>query len=314
VTTPYERVLTGRSARVPGDPWGRGARVPGRGIVIELDSAQAAVETPDPGVLAAQQAEAVRVAEARAYEAGRERAEQELASAVMAAGALAHALETAVPRDVDMVARTVAELAVLITRRILGAELRHEPSILVAAIEAGLRQAVGASLIHVELHPSAVDAVEAAWTSRHGTRHRGITWSFASDPTLAPGGCRLRTEHGIVDAGFETQLSEVAGALDAAIPGYIASALGTPVPAPAEPVTGAGGGTGRAHGRPVATQSAEADLRPTADLAVLADLADPATLDVPTGDGLAAAIFDLPAAADLSALALIDVHGPEDEA
>jgi len=294
VTTPYERVLTGRSARVPGDPWGRGARVHARGAAIGLE-AQVEPEAPEPAAIAALQADALRAAEARAYEAGRERAEHELASAVMAAGALAHSLETAVPRDVDMVARTVAELAILITRRILGAELHHDPGILVAAIEAGLRQAVGASVIHVELHPSAVDAVEAAWSTRHGTRHRGITWSFAADPTLPPGGCRLRTEHGIVDAGFETQLSEVAGALDAAIPGYLTSALGP----------GAGPGAGVEAAPAEAGRQPEAELRPAADLA---------TLDTPTDEEPTLAVFDTPAGAGLPSLELLGVETAEDEA
>jgi hypothetical protein len=179
-----------------------------------------------------------------------------LATAIAAAGALAHSLETAVPRDVDMVARTVAELAVLITRRILAAELRRDPTVLIAAIEAGLRQAVGASVIHVELHPSAVDVVEATWATRHGSRHRGISWSFAADPTLEVGGCRLRTEHGIVDAGFEAQLSEIAAALDTAIPGYLASALGP-----------AGAGSAKGYGATIG--GTDDDVRPAADLATL---------------------------------------------
>jgi hypothetical protein len=166
------------------------------------------------------------VADARGYEVGHARAEAELASAIAAAGALARSLETAVPRDVDMVARTVAELAILIARRIIGAELRHDPSVLIAAIEAGLKQAVGASSVQVELHPVAVAAVETAWFARHGQRHRGLAWSFVADPTLPVGGCRLRTEYGLVEAGFEDQITEVAAALDIAIPGYITSALG----------------------------------------------------------------------------------------
>jgi flagellar assembly protein FliH len=222
--TPYDRVLTGRPASLPGDPWSRHAqpRVTGNLIPAQQDQAGA----PDPAAVAAQLAEAQREAAESGYASGRASAERELGAAIATVNALAHTLETAVPRDVDMVARTVAELAVLITRRILGAELHRDPSVLIAAIEAGIRQAVGASVIHVELNPSALDAVEAAWTTRHGLRHRGITWSFAADPTLPAGGCRLRTEHGIVDAGFEAQLSEIAGALDAAIPGYLAAALG----------------------------------------------------------------------------------------
>ena len=219
-----ERILAGRRARLPGEPWAGALlhRGPAAALGRDTDQADAAAQV----LAAAHLAEAVRAGDERGYAEGHARAAAELTTAIVAAGALARSLETAVPRDVDMVARTVAELAVLVARRIVGAELRHDPAVLTSAIEAGLRQAVGASSVQVELHPGAVAAVEVAWTARHGLRHRGLSWSFAADPTLPPGGCRLRTEHGLVEAGFEDQLAEIAAALDAAIPGYLTSALG----------------------------------------------------------------------------------------
>ena len=221
-----ERVLTGRPSRPQGEPWGSASGIgrPGQpGPANEPARAATPLAAEAAGPLLA---EARRAAEAQGYEAGRAAGEASLQAAVAAAQALAHKLETAVPKDVDMIARTVAELAVLIARRVVGAELRHDPSVLIAAIEAGLRQAAGASVITVELHPLVVDTVEGVWVARHGSRHRGYSWSFTGDPTLAADGCRLRTEHGLVEAGFEGQLSEVAAALDAAIPGYLGSALG----------------------------------------------------------------------------------------
>jgi flagellar biosynthesis/type III secretory pathway protein FliH len=219
-----ERIFSGRRARLPGEPWPGGN--PPRGALGLMSDAAAHAVAAREAEEATRIADALRDAEERGYQAGRSRAEAELASAIVAAGALARSLETAVPRDVDMIARTVAELAILIARKIVGAELRHDPSVLIAAIEAGLRQAVGASSVQVELHADAVGPVEAAWVARHGQRHRGLAWSFVADPALPPGGCRLRTEHGLVEAGFEDQIAEIAAALDAAIPGYITSALG----------------------------------------------------------------------------------------
>jgi len=221
-----DRIIAGRRARLPGDPWTGVATMHGAYTLPATDpETQARVDATERAE-ADRVHEALRTADERGYEDGRARAEGELASAIAAAGLLARSLETAVPRDVDMVARTVAELAILIARRILGAELRHDPSVLIAAIEAGLKQAVGASSVQVELHPGAVAPVETAWLARHGQRHRGLAWSFVGDPTLTPGGCRLRTEYGLVDAGLEDQLTEIAAALDLAIPGYVTSALG----------------------------------------------------------------------------------------
>lgn len=220
-----DRIFSGRKAHLPGEPWGGNVPLPGA-QGLPLDPAALAALAERESAERQRVAEVMRLADERGYRAGRERAEAELASAIGAAGALARSLETAVPRDVDMVARTVAELAILVARRIIGAELRHDPAVLIAAIEAGLRQAVGASSVQVELHPDAVAPVEAAWLGRHGQRYRALTWSFVADPTLPVGGCRLRTEYGLVEAGLEDQLSEVAAALDTAIPGYITAALG----------------------------------------------------------------------------------------
>jgi hypothetical protein len=218
-----ERVLSGRPSRHP-EPWATGAAASRQGVLAP-EPLRPRDPLDDPEVQA-RIAEVLRMAEERGVAEGRRQGETELAAAVAAARTLAHKLETAVPRDVDMIARTVAELAVTVAHRILGAELRNDPSVLVAAIEAGLRQAAGASMITVELHPLVVGDVESVWGARHGTRHRGFSWSFTGDPTLPVDGCRLRTEHGLVEAGFEDQLAEVAAALDAAIPGYLGAALG----------------------------------------------------------------------------------------
>jgi flagellar assembly protein FliH len=230
-----ERILAGRRTHLPGDPWAGAATRRGPLLPGSMAHESSAAEVAAQATAAARLAEVERLGEERGYAEGHARATAELEAAIAAAGTLARSLETAVPRDVDMVARTLAELAVLVARRILGAELRHDPAVLIAAIEAGLRQAVGASTVQVELSPDAVGAVEAAWVARHGLRHRGLSWSFAADPTLSIGGCRLRTEHGLVEAGFEDQLTEIAAALDAAIPGYLASALGAVADAEAAP-------------------------------------------------------------------------------
>ncbi len=296
-----ERVLSGKASRRAGEPWKGPVGVPAR-----PEQARDLPEDPmaHPVVLARID-EAQRQAMERGYVDGRTMAEQQFNGIIAATQGMSRALETAVPRDVEMVARTVAELAVLVARRILAAELRHDPAVLVAAIEAGMRQTAGASVITVELHPSAVQAVEQAWTARHGARHRGFTWAFSADPTLPVGGCRLRTEHGFVEAGFEDQLAEVAAALDAAIPGYIGAALGPGTDAAAsstqEPVAAA---------VPTLRPAGAAGLAPTAHLA--APSPDPEAAADPLAELVAAAGFD-PAALDLEALASLGLDlGPEE--
>ena len=122
-----DRIFSGRKANLPGQPWARAAKV--RGPVLPgVDAATQVELAARKAAEATRLAEVLRLAGERGYEAGRSQGEADLASAVAAARALARSLETAVPRDVDMVARTVAELSVLVARRILAAELRHDPA------------------------------------------------------------------------------------------------------------------------------------------------------------------------------------------
>ena len=68
------------------------------------------------------------------------------------------------------------------------------------------------------LNPAAVEPVGQAWEALHGRAYLGKKWIFEGDPTLPPGGCTVRYDHGFVEAGLEAQLEEIGIALDRAIP------------------------------------------------------------------------------------------------
>jgi flagellar biosynthesis/type III secretory pathway protein FliH len=163
------------------------------------------------------------VAEQRGYAAGRQRAEQEMRSSVEAAGALAERLASVAPERTAEVAHAVTELALAVARRILGHEVTLDPALLCAALEAAVGTINGSPRAHVLLNPAAVAPVKAAWESRHGLAFLGKKWIFEGDPTLPPGGCTLRHDHGFVEAGLESQLEEIGIALDRAIPGIARS-------------------------------------------------------------------------------------------
>lgn len=160
-----------------------------------------------------------RRAEDRGYAAGRARAEQELRAAIEAAGAMATRIEALAPRESMTVAHVIAELAMAIARRVVAGELRHDPSIVVRALEAAAASINGSPEARVLLHPETLDPVRTAWEAAHGSAHLGKRWTFEPDPTLPPGGCVLRYEHGVVVAGLEAQLDEIGNAIEAAIPG-----------------------------------------------------------------------------------------------
>jgi flagellar assembly protein FliH len=160
-----------------------------------------------------------RVAEERGYETGRRRAETELRAAIEGATAMAERLSQMAPERTSEVAHSIAELALTVAKRIIQHEVRIEPSLLCASLEAAVSTINGSPEAHVLLNPSAVEPIREAWEALHGRAYLGKKWVFEGDPTLPIGGCTLRYDHGFVEAGLEAQLEEIGIALDRAIPG-----------------------------------------------------------------------------------------------
>jgi hypothetical protein len=163
--------------------------------------------------------QALRIADQRGYAIGNAHSTRELEGAIAAVATLAERLEAIAPARTAAVARAIADVAIAIARRIIGAELRADPALLVHSIETAVAMINGSPEARVMLHPLAVEPVRAAWEAAHGATHLGKRWTFEADESFGPGDCLLRFDHGFVDAGIEAQLTEIGHALDAAIPG-----------------------------------------------------------------------------------------------
>jgi flagellar biosynthesis/type III secretory pathway protein FliH len=160
-----------------------------------------------------------QIAEERGYETGRRRAEVELRAAIEGATAMAEHLSQLAPDRTTEIAHAISELALTVAKRIIQHEVRIEPSLLCSSLEAAVSTINGSPEAHVLLNPAAVEPVKEAWEALHGRAYLGKKWFFEGDPTLPPGGCTLRYDHGFVEAGLEAQLEEIGIALDRAIPG-----------------------------------------------------------------------------------------------
>jgi flagellar biosynthesis/type III secretory pathway protein FliH len=160
-----------------------------------------------------------QIAEERGYETGRRRAETELRAAIEGATAMTERLSQLAPDRTSEIAHAISELALTVAKRIIQHEVRIEPSLLCASLEAAVSTINGSPEAHVLLNPAAVEPVKEAWEALHGRAYLGKKWFFEGDPTLPPGGCTLRYDHGFVEAGLEAQLEEIGIALDRAIPG-----------------------------------------------------------------------------------------------
>ncbi len=195
------------------------------GVAVVTAGAAPVTVSPEAQAAAEEIRRAERAAEERGYQVGINRAESELRASVDAAGALVDRISSIAPERTSEIAHAIAELALSVAKRVVQHEVRLEPSLLCAALEAAVSTINGSPEAHVLLNPAAVEPVHQAWEALHGRAYLGKKWTFEGDPTLPVGGCTLRYEHGFVEAGLEAQLEEIGIALDRAIPNLSRSAV-----------------------------------------------------------------------------------------
>lgn len=110
----------------------------------------------------------------------------------------------------------VVALSLKIASRLTKREARFDPAILMANIAECLRLVVGAHDIRVAIHPTQTatlaDAMPQLKMQFADLQHVEMT----EDESIAPGGCRIFTRQGLVDADLDAQVERIAREL---IPG-----------------------------------------------------------------------------------------------
>ncbi len=107
----------------------------------------------------------------------------------------------------------VLELAVRIAERVLRREIEHDRESAARQLKAALDLALSATSLRVEICHGDLDAVTEALP--------GLLGKFAGSPhaevieshDIEPGGCRVRTESGVIDAGISGQLDRLVSEL-----------------------------------------------------------------------------------------------------
>ncbi len=93
----------------------------------------------------------------------------------------------------------VSQLAQEVIRR----ELSHDSSQIRQVVQGALKLLpMGAQNIRIHLNPQDFEQVKQL-RERHEE-----SWRLFEDETLAPGGCRIETEHSLIDASVETRLEQ----------------------------------------------------------------------------------------------------------
>jgi flagellar biosynthesis/type III secretory pathway protein FliH len=102
------------------------------------------------------------------------------------------------------------DLAVAIAERIVRRELEQDPQLAVVWVRDALELAAGASEIAILLNPDDQEVLAPHVESLAAGVARIASPTVVADTSVTPGGCVIRTKHGIIDARLETQLRRLA--------------------------------------------------------------------------------------------------------
>jgi flagellar assembly protein FliH len=105
--------------------------------------------------------------------------------------------------------RQMVQLALAVARRIVHREVSLDQDLLIAMARVALERLGESAEVTVRLHPEEFEAISASraadWT--------GTSVKVVADARVGRGGCRVESDFGMLDAGIDAQIQELARAL-----------------------------------------------------------------------------------------------------
>ena len=116
--------------------------------------------------------------------------------------------------DLEAVALAeVTQLALAIARRVTKRQGAIDPEVMTANLTDAMNLVVKSTDVRIAIHPAQRKTLDAAlprlslqWPSLNHVQ-------IIEDPSISPGGCRVFTEHGQINADLDAQLDRIAGEL-----------------------------------------------------------------------------------------------------
>jgi flagellar assembly protein FliH len=105
--------------------------------------------------------------------------------------------------------RQMVQLAIAIARRVIHREVTIDADLLIAMARVAMERLGETAQVKVRLHPDDYEAAGAARVAQLA----GSNVMILADAHLSRGGCRIESDMGILDAGVNAQLQEIARAL-----------------------------------------------------------------------------------------------------
>jgi flagellar assembly protein FliH len=118
-------------------------------------------------------------------------------------------LTTVRAQMIQQTERQIVELALAVARRVVHREVALDPDLLIAISRVALERLGESAQVSVKLHPDEFQAISAARVAEAAATNVKIV----ADPRVARGGCRVESEMGMLDAGVDAQIQEIARAL-----------------------------------------------------------------------------------------------------
>ena len=112
--------------------------------------------------------------------------------------------------------RQVVELALAIAGRVLRRELSVDRELLIAMAHVALERLGENTSATIRLNPDDYASIGA---QAHLGNHDVV--QVVADPLVSPGGCLVQSDFGLIDAGIDAQLGEMAGALGVGVPASV---------------------------------------------------------------------------------------------
>ncbi len=110
-------------------------------------------------------------------------------------------------------ASEVIKLAVAIARRVTKLQATFDPAILTENVRAAMRLVVHSTTVRIAVHPSQKQTLAETLPLLRVQWPNVTHVEIVEDPALAPGGCRIFTASGEIDADLESQIDRVAADL-----------------------------------------------------------------------------------------------------
>jgi flagellar assembly protein FliH len=105
--------------------------------------------------------------------------------------------------------KSVIHLATAIAGRVIRHEIARVPDVPVKLLREGLELAAGSGHLRIHLHPDDLKTLGAQSQALVRELAPLATAEFVADPAISPGGCRIDTQHGIIDQQWEAQLARI---------------------------------------------------------------------------------------------------------